>query len=606
MTDPLGGININEGERTHLREIIAPQKGDDYITSYYEVLRAIEQYTVYIEPTQDDLPDNVDTDWSLVGIAETEAEEFEGSSVHVYDGTEWVDTFQTIDDFVGSLEDRVSENEREISEVKDDLYSAAYIPQITSYPTEIEVGETIQVVANIVNNGRESGDQDILLKVEGTTVDSEDTVVLEANESQEVTLEWTPAEDYIGRTVGLTVETADQSDSRNSYVLEPAEFIITSVDAPSEIEYDSSAEISAEIRNTGEVDATQTVSITVDGSTHREPLSVDGGRSDSVDFEWDGTTSPSSHGYTVTVETEDETDDGTHISVLGPAYFEVDINSVTSGAEVGDTIRVDFDVENTGESSNSQEIELLANWSQQDTTSVSVRPGTSENMTLRWDTSSGDHGSNSLRVRPENGESDTQSVSIDDAAPTVSMSVRRTSIETPEWVYFDFDSSNVASYTVDWDSGSEATGSNLSSSIRKTWGSPGTYWPSVEVENETGQTATDSSAAVTVESPEPDFDITINDTYHVSITSGNYRVHFEFIITNNTNTEMSQELSFTISNDFNSDTVTDSYTVPGNSTNKYNQSIGTWGADYYTRNSYYPPGDLTISPEEGEGDTASF
>lgn len=116
MSNPLNDIGIAKGDETPVREITAPQEGDDYILSYYKMIRAIEQNTVYIEPTQEDLPDQVDADWALVGIAETQAEKFDGDSVHLYDGNNWVDTFKSIDDFVGTLEDRISDNETAISE----------------------------------------------------------------------------------------------------------------------------------------------------------------------------------------------------------------------------------------------------------------------------------------------------------------------------------------------------------------------------------------------------------------------------------------------------------------------------------------------------------
>lgn len=107
MSDPLGKLGITEGDETPLREILAPEKGDDYITSYYAILRAIEQSTVYTAETQAELPDEAEVDWPLVGIAETETEEFAGDSVHIYDGFEWTDTFQSINAFVQQLDDKI-------------------------------------------------------------------------------------------------------------------------------------------------------------------------------------------------------------------------------------------------------------------------------------------------------------------------------------------------------------------------------------------------------------------------------------------------------------------------------------------------------------------
>ena len=121
MSDALGDIDIDAGEKTVLRGILAPEEGDDYIESYYEILRAIEQGTVYTAATKADL-ENKDglssVDEPLVGIAETEADEFNGESVHIYDGTEWVDTFQSVESVVeeveSDLENRIDDIERRI------------------------------------------------------------------------------------------------------------------------------------------------------------------------------------------------------------------------------------------------------------------------------------------------------------------------------------------------------------------------------------------------------------------------------------------------------------------------------------------------------------
>jgi len=139
MSNPLGDIGIAEGDETPLQEIIAPEEGEDYSTSYYQILRAIEQNTVYIEESQAALPnagDFEDEEWPLVGIAATETDEFGGDSVHIYDDEsgEWVDTLESVEDFVqkldeyigdvdvendGDLQTQITDNEDDISDNAD-------------------------------------------------------------------------------------------------------------------------------------------------------------------------------------------------------------------------------------------------------------------------------------------------------------------------------------------------------------------------------------------------------------------------------------------------------------------------------------------------------
>lgn len=137
--------------------------------------------------------------------------------------------------------------------------AASYLPTITEYPTEVKINQAIQIKATILNGGRDSGAQDILLKVDGTVVDSENTVELEVNESREISLEWTPDEDDAGRDVRLEVETDDESDSRSSHVLAPAEFIIDGTSVSDEIDNAASTTISSDIKNIGELTGEQVV-----------------------------------------------------------------------------------------------------------------------------------------------------------------------------------------------------------------------------------------------------------------------------------------------------------------------------------------------------------
>ena len=139
MSGPLHEIGIEEGDTTPLRGITAPQEGDNYITSYHSILRTLEQHTVYLGETQADLPDEDDVDWPLVGIAQTEADESDGDSVHVYDGSEWADTLQTAIEAVDTGSNTSGDETLGSVSISDTLYVDTISDTISEYAYEMDV-----------------------------------------------------------------------------------------------------------------------------------------------------------------------------------------------------------------------------------------------------------------------------------------------------------------------------------------------------------------------------------------------------------------------------------------------------------------------------------
>ncbi len=160
MSDPLGEIGIDEGEETPLREIVAPQEGDDYIESYYEILRTIEQNTVYVGETKSDLETKGDVDWPLVGIAETTASDLEGDSVYIYDAqnSEWNDTFQSVETFVSNIEAELTE---ELEDVEEDLEAEIETAKKELNDAIEDVQEDIDDLEAELKNDIEDLEQDI-------------------------------------------------------------------------------------------------------------------------------------------------------------------------------------------------------------------------------------------------------------------------------------------------------------------------------------------------------------------------------------------------------------------------------------------------------------
>lgn len=546
MTDPLGDIGITEGDETPLQEILAPGEGDDYITSYYAILRALEQGTVHTAETQAELPDNGSVDWPLVGIAETTADEFDGVGIHVYNGSEWVDTLLTIEDFIKQIEDElqryideeISELQNEVDELEEELTNPAFIPRITDSPSEIEVGDLIQVEADIVNSGRDSGTQDIRLEVNGTHVDTESNISLQVTESKRVTLEWTASESDVG-PVTLTVITDDRSTSRTSQVLQPATFVIDSVSVPDEIENDGPATITPTIRNSGEVAGQKQVSLQINGSTQdSQQPTLSGGQSTPVDLEWDGTTSTGT--YTVTIDTPDDTDSSESITVLSPTDFEVDSISVPNSVDADDTETISATIDNVGESEGKKTVYLEIDGSTEDTETVSIGGMTNKNVDLEWDTPSqgGDH---TVTVRTDGTELSRSSTVLKAVIGVTSIST------SPSENIVAGDSVNVeatvqntgntaGSTTVDFSDSDSSIGSKFTGTLSDgDTKSVSVDWDTSDYSGTVTVTAAadgdGQSTSVTITEPEPEFNIDsyriINDDHYTQTDSNSLQIDID-------------------------------------------------------------------------------
>lgn len=89
--------------------------------------------------------------------------------------------------------------------------------------------------------------------------------------------------------------------------------------------------------------------------------------------------------------------------------FEVTVDSTDSPVLEGDTLQVDFTVENTGDQIDSQEVSLATGGVKRDSTELTLDPGSSYSGTLEWTTADGDAGSYTAVVATAD---DTESTSV--------------------------------------------------------------------------------------------------------------------------------------------------------------------------------------------------
>ncbi|AQL42407.1 hypothetical protein BV210_06625 [Halorientalis sp. IM1011] len=103
-----------------------------------------------------------------------------------------------------------------------------------------------------------------------------------------------------------------------------------------------------------------------------------------------------------------------------PANFQVSVDSTNSPVTEGETLTVDATVENTGDESGTQTVQLLIDGSEADSQDVNLNAGETGSVSLSWATTSGDAGDHTATVSTEDGDASTSvTVNAPDTTGTV-------------------------------------------------------------------------------------------------------------------------------------------------------------------------------------------
>jgi hypothetical protein len=97
------------------------------------------------------------------------------------------------------------------------------------------------------------------------------------------------------------------------------------------------------------------------------------------------------------------------------AFFSIEITATRPESKVGgDTVEADYEIENSGSASGTQDIQLFVDDSLEQTDSdVTVSDADSTTGTLTWDSVPSDVGEFELRVESEDG-SDTETITMEE------------------------------------------------------------------------------------------------------------------------------------------------------------------------------------------------
>ncbi|WP_226005970.1 CARDB domain-containing protein [Natrinema salinisoli] len=287
--------------------------------------------------------------------------------------------------------------------------SATGVSRDTSLATDITEGNGNDVAVTFYwGNDTEIG----RVPPSGYTGDGEFTKGLDSDLEYGTTYNWyTVAENEHGGTK----TSGTKSFTTESAPPDPANFQVSITGTNSPVTEGETLEVTASIDNTGDESDTQTISLDVLGEAcDSTSVSLNGGASTSETLTC-GTSDGDAGTHTATVSSSDDSD-STSITVeeyTAPANFSVDITSFDWEVTEGDTATFTADIENTGDESGTQTVELYYEDEStvDDSTSVSLNGGQSTTETFSYTTQDGDAGTRQFTVQSEN-DSDTVGVTV--------------------------------------------------------------------------------------------------------------------------------------------------------------------------------------------------
>ncbi len=233
---------------------------------------------------------------------------------------------------------------------------------------EVEIDETVTVTVDVSNTGEVSGSRNVELLLDEELLDSQE-VKVEGGNTKTVTFK-------VSRKEAGTYNISISNLTKSFEVLKPAEFKVSDLIVnPSEVEPNEDVEISADVKNIGEVEGTETLELNIEGSLERtKDVTLEGGESTTVTF---SITKETPESYSVVIE-----DLSGSFKVLEPAEFEVSNLQVSpSEVETGEEVEISVDVKNVGEIEGDKTLELTVD-GESKTKNVTLKPGESKSVTF--------------------------------------------------------------------------------------------------------------------------------------------------------------------------------------------------------------------------------
>ncbi len=234
---------------------------------------------------------------------------------------------------------------------------------IVDFDSEIAVGEDTSIEYEVRNTGETSGEQSIVLEVEGEEEDYTE-VKLEKNETYKSEFKL-DTKGYDTRDYELVVRSEDDAERVTTTILEPAFFEVEIMNPQNGEEFctGEKVNVSYKIINIGETRDLQNVSFYIDDDLiEKEEAELEENESFIGGFSWK---SESAGDLNLSISSEDDEKTIT-ISVLGESDFEVNILGVAiirypvrRGPGLSVSVYLSYIIENRGDVEDTQEIEFM-------------------------------------------------------------------------------------------------------------------------------------------------------------------------------------------------------------------------------------------------------
>jgi predicted nucleic acid-binding Zn-ribbon protein len=340
-------VTVNEPAtfEVTLTSVNSSVTGGETITVDYEVTNTRDvQDTQDIEFTINGTTEGVETGVTLNG-----SETFSGQF-----------SYQTVAGDTPAVTVAVSSTDDTASESVTVNEPANFEVTLTSVNSSVTGGESITVAYDVTNTGDIRDTQDIEFAVNGTTEGIETGVTLNGSEtfsgqfSYQTVAGDTPA-------VTVAVSSTDDTASESVTVNEPATFEVTLTSVNSSVTGGETITVDYEVTNTRDVQDTQDIEFTINGTTEgiETGVTLNGSETVSGQFSYQ-TVAGDTPAVTVAVSSTDNTARES-VAVNEPANFEVTLTSVDSSVTGGETITVAYNVTNTGDVQDTQDLEFTIN-----------------------------------------------------------------------------------------------------------------------------------------------------------------------------------------------------------------------------------------------------
>ncbi len=166
--------------------------------------------------------------------------------------------------------------------------AATFEVEIVGTNSPVTTGELLEIETEITNNGTAEGTQQIALDIDGIGPIDTENVTLAPGETTTANLQWQTTATTYGEFTA-TVASENDADSQTVIVdaLNPAQFELESVDYDANVTAGDEFNVTVTVRNTGDVEGNQEVSLAVDDSTvDAITLLLDANESMTVTLSW--------------------------------------------------------------------------------------------------------------------------------------------------------------------------------------------------------------------------------------------------------------------------------------------------------------------------------